>query len=175
MKRKPYFYLVTILLMVILSACSGTSTETATSTTSTREVTEIKGDSENGTDTITELIIGTLMLADTDYPVTAEQAMTMLPLWQLYQSMVSEDTTASEELDAIINQIQKVFTEDQLTEMSSFEYTNSMEMMKQLGVETSATNDDGTEISVPDNLDEGTYPGGGGGGGGGGRHGSRRW
>lgn len=154
MKRKPYFSLLIILLLVLLSACSGTSTDAATSTTTSQEVTDISGDSGE-TDGITELIFGTLMLAETDYPVTAEQASSMLPLWQLYQSMVSEDTTASEELAAIISQIEKLFTEDQLAQMATFEYGNSMEMMSQLGINPNETGEDGTEFTVPDNFDMG--------------------
>lgn len=163
MKRKPYFYLLIIMMLVLLSACSGTSTEASTSTT-TSEVTDGSDGTGDGTDAVTELIFGTLMLADTDYPVTADQASTMLPLWQLYQSMVSEDTTASEELDAIINQITKAFTEEQLAQMASFEYGNSMEMMTQMGINPNATSEDGTEVTVPDNFtmgDRGDMPEGG--------------
>ena len=39
----------------------------------------------------TQLALGTLYLQSTDVPITAEQAATLLPLWQEYQSQQDRD------------------------------------------------------------------------------------
>jgi PBP1b-binding outer membrane lipoprotein LpoB len=169
MKRFKLLSLFLILLLMILTACSGKNTEVSVESTDTSETTtaQVDGtqtsDGRAGMNDVSQLIFGTMMLDGTENAVTPDQAKTMLPLWQLYQTMVTEDTTASEELDAIINQIRSAFTEAQLTEMASFEYGNAMEMMNQLGLEPSATTEDGTEITIPQGgFDRSDMPQGGG-------------
>jgi hypothetical protein len=139
MKRYTLFSLVGILLILFLAACAGSSSEVST--------TEAEGDADaqSGVDNemdieitdVNQLIVGTMMLAETDHPVTPEQAQSLLPLWQLYQTMIGADTTASEELDAVIKQIQKVLTEEQLAEIASVEFNDPIEMMDSLGIEPS--------------------------------------
>ncbi|QRN82605.1 hypothetical protein JR338_09255 [Chloroflexota bacterium] len=137
MKRKSLISVVGILLIMFLVACSGNSQEEAS--------TEADGDGEPQSVVsnkpndelmdVSQLIVGTLMLAETDYPITPEQAETLLPLWQIYQTMVDEDTTASQELDAVIKQIQRALSDEQLTEISSIEFDDPVEMMELLGIE----------------------------------------
>ncbi len=159
MKRFRLLSLILILLLTILSACSGVeSTDTGETSTSQADGTQAAGDLA-GMNEISQLIFGTMMLEGTENEITAEQAKTMLPLWQLYQTMSTEDTTASEELDVIISQIKSTFTEAQLSEMATLDYGNPMDMMAQLGIEAGTTSEDGTEITVPQGgFDRGEMP-----------------
>ncbi len=67
--------------------------------------------------------------------------------------MMSEDTTASEELDAVLGQIEKTFTAEQLSAMESLDYSNSMQIMAQLGLRNGLDTVDGNRGTAGD------YPG----------------
>jgi len=185
MKHTKQILILMAALVLLLSACtnnnagatgdesagnsttvgSGTETETVGSGTKTD-----KGTAEM--DEVNQLIFGTLMLDGTSEEVTAEQAETFLPLWKLYETMSTEDATASEELDMIIKQIKTVFTEEQLTAMAGLDYSKMMEMMSELGLETleesSFDRDDMPESSDGGGGGKKGGDGGGDGGGGGG-------
>ena len=62
----------------------------------------------------TQLALGTVQLDSTDRAVTAEQAETLLPLWQVLQSLENSGTAADVEIEAVINQIQAAMTPEQL-------------------------------------------------------------
>lgn len=156
MKRHKVFSLVGILLVVFLAACSGTSPEV--STTDPESDSDVQSTSVDAAAVeiadLSQLVVGTMLLAETDYPVTPEQAEAMLPLWQLYQSMMAEDTTASEELDAIVKQIQKLLSAEQLAEIAAVQYDNPMEIMEELGIEPSdmTTIESGSIDDLPEDI-----------------------
>lgn len=132
MKKEKCLLIVLLVLIFLLSACSndneGSSTGESTSTGTDEVDVEM--------DEVSQLIFGTMMLDGTADEITAEQAGSLLPLWQLYQTMMIEDATASEELDAIINQIKSILTEGQLAAMDDLDESNMMEVMSGLGLET---------------------------------------
>jgi hypothetical protein len=121
-------------------------------------------------DEVNLLILGTLLLEGTEIEVSASQAADMLPLWQLYQSMASEDWTASEELGAIVNQIKALFTKEQQALMATFDYTDPMALMGEMRLgNLSAGNGDreeGFEWAMPEDggfrepPEGGIFPGG---------------
>ena len=90
-----------ILLAFILSACgtSQTNTPGAQTTPGNGELPQI-----------TKLVLGTLQLKDTENAVTPEQAQELLPLWQVYISLLDSDTAAQEEIDALVDQIGETMT-----------------------------------------------------------------
>lgn len=154
MRQKRLISILGILLILFLAACSGNSQEGTSG--------EVEGSAEtqsvvsSGSDVElmdpSQLIVGTMMLADTDYPITPEQAETLLPLWQLYQTMVGEDTTASQELDAVIKQIQRVFSAEQLAEIASIEYDDPFEMMDAMGIEPDEMSSVGSIDDLPEEI-----------------------
>ena len=169
MNNKKIILVLLTLLALALGACSGSSagtetTSTTESTQSTVSTPEDMGDTVEMNE-VSQLAFGTLYLDDTDLPVTAEQAQIMLPLWQLYQTMASEDTTASEELDAIVQQILSAFTEEQLAALDEMDLSNPMTLMSDFGAGNfSATTEDGEAIERPENFSgapEGFESGGG--------------
>jgi hypothetical protein len=62
-----------------------------------------------------QLALGTVLLENTDLAVGGDQALELLPLWQAYLSLSISDTTASAELEAVLNQIQNTMTARQIT------------------------------------------------------------
>lgn len=132
MNKKGFLFFILIITLMVLSACSNSNEATNSNGSATTTAGVVEGEIE--IDQVGQLALGTIMLDDTENVVTAEQAQTMLSYWQLYQSMMSEDTTASEELDAILSQIEKAFTKEQLSAMESLDYSNSMQIMAQMGL-----------------------------------------
>jgi len=61
-----------------------------------------------------ELALGTFQLDDTDTPIEAQEAGELLPLWKAYRSLSQSDTTAEEEIQAVVAQIQTTMTSEQI-------------------------------------------------------------
>lgn len=179
MRKIKCFPLLLILMLLVLSACSGTSaaTEADTGNGATDSIDAISGtpaaDRISGAgfemDEVSQLIFGSLLLDETENAITAEQAQAMLPLWQLYQTMASEDTTAPEELNAIIQQISRLFAEEQLSAIAEMDFSNPMEMMADLDLGSlPGTMEGDVVMERPEGVEglpegfEGGNPGGGG-------------
>jgi len=112
-----------LVLVMILAAC-GNKAGTTTGSEDTKMTTE------------TILLVGTMKLKGTEQEVDAEQAATLLPLWQMYQSLLTSDTAAQEEVDAVIKQIQKNMTSEQLDaiEAMDLEQQDVTSAMQDLGL-----------------------------------------
>jgi len=61
-----------------------------------------------------QLAFGTLMLDKTSFPIDSAQAAELLPLWKAARSLSSSDTTAEDEENGLLAQIQSTFTAEQL-------------------------------------------------------------
>lgn len=73
-----------------------------------------------------QLAYGTMKLDGTPNAVSAEQAGAMLPLWQAIVALSGDDTTASEELTAVQEQIAQSFTAEQIAAINAMKITNTM-------------------------------------------------
>ncbi|MEW6406087.1 MAG: hypothetical protein AB1649_30245 [Chloroflexota bacterium] len=125
MKRN--IILAAVLVIGLFLAACGNKTDAADSDT-TAGVIEIT--------TETELLVGTLKLDGTDQEVDAEQAADLLLLWQMYKSLYASDTSAQEEIDAVIRQIQDTMTPGQLNAIDAMQMTpqDIMTTMQDLGL-----------------------------------------
>lgn len=119
-----------------------------------------------------QLMLGTLLLEDTEFAVGKDLAADLVPYWKVYQTLQNSDTTAPEELAAIIAQIQELMTADQVNTIAGLELTQEdlmayvseaglLEGMRPEGTFTG----DGTQTNRPEGMPEGMGPGGGQGGG----------
>jgi hypothetical protein len=81
------------------------------------------------------LLVGSLKLEDTDQAISADQAATLLPLWQAYRSLSNSQTSAEAEVDALLTQIQRLLTTDQVKAISAMNLTSSdmMDLMQSMG------------------------------------------
>lgn len=66
------------------------------------------------------LILGSMALGDSDLKLTQEQATAMIPLWKVMKTLLSSDTAAGEEIEALLNQFQMVFTTEQLEWINNY-------------------------------------------------------
>lgn len=114
-----------------------------------------------------KLLIGTLKLDGTPQAVTAQQAAKLIPLWQLYASLETSSTAASQEVDATVQQIQATMTAEQLQAINSMNITRRDEFtsLQQMGL--GQANASGTP-QPGGGRSQGGFSGGGGFGGGGG-------
>lgn len=60
-----------------------------------------------------QLALGTLYLQSTDYPISAEQAAALLPLWQAYQSQQAGEDFDPEQGESLLADIEAALTADQ--------------------------------------------------------------
>jgi len=129
--------------------------------------------------------MGAFQLENTDYPIDAEQAAALLPLWKATRSLSQSETAATQEVEAILGQIEDTMTPEQLNAIQAmgltFEDMNAL--YEELGLETGFAGRFGGQITdemratmeaarasgeAPPGGGGGGIPGAGGGGGGGG-------
>jgi hypothetical protein len=79
------------------------------------------------------LSVGTLMLEDTEYAVTPEQAEELLPLWQMLRTSQESGTASEAESEAILEQIQDVMTAEQLAAIEEMGQEDIAELMQDIG------------------------------------------
>jgi hypothetical protein len=109
--KKIIFTSVVLALILALAACGGTNgsaTATANATALTQE--EL-------------LLAGTFKLESTSLAVTPAQASELLPLWETLLSMSTSGTGATEEVDAVLSQIQSSMTADQIKSITAMKLT----------------------------------------------------
>ena len=71
------------------------------------------------------LAFGTLKLAETTYPITVEQAPQMLMLWQALENLSQSGTSAEAEVNAIMSQIELLFTSEQISSINAMALTQA--------------------------------------------------
>lgn len=84
----------------------------------------------------TQLILGTMKLEDTNLAVTPEQAAELVVLWQASAALSRSGTGATEEVTAVINQIQDVMTPAQINAIADMQLTRDdiQTLAQELGV-----------------------------------------
>ena len=122
--KKALLGVTLVALIVTLVACS----KKAATTTTTSSTASLSPEAE--------LVVGTFKLEGTDQAVTAQQAKQMLPLWQTLQTLTSSSTAATEEINALIDQIKSTMTTQQVDKITSMKLTQQdmMTAMTDAGV-----------------------------------------
>lgn len=118
------FLLLLLVIAVVLAACGSAADKTPAAPTS------IAGEYLNTeyTDAASlrnQLAYGSLLLDGTANAVTAEQAASMIPLWQAIVALSGDETTADEELLAVQDQIVEALSETQLQAIAKMQITNT--------------------------------------------------
>jgi len=111
----------------------------------------------------TQLALGSLKLDDTDYAITTKQATDLLPMWQVYVELLSSDTAAQEEIDALTEQIQETMTSEQMQAISDMQLTQQdMFTAMQEANTFASTSQSSSNIIVPSgSSSNGEMPAGG--------------
>lgn len=124
MKTKLVFVTLTLFIFSLLAACAPAAEPTATAPTSVAgEFLTI--DYADAANLRSQLAYGILQLNGTPNAVSAEQAKILIPLWQAVISLSGDETTASEELTAVQDQITLALTTEQLKAIEAMQITNA--------------------------------------------------
>ena len=119
--------LTIILLSLLLASCSGTAAPASTTSSNSDAYVSPNLDVsyENALNARLQLTLGSLKLAETNTPITADQAATMLPLWQALQNMTRTGNSAQAEVNALLGQIEAAFNPEQLTAIRAMGLTSA--------------------------------------------------
>jgi hypothetical protein len=92
---------------------------------------------ERTTPNALKFALGTFLLDDTNYAIDADQAAQFLFLWKAARSLSESETTASQEIEAVVTQIGNNFSPEQLKEIDSMEiaFQDIGEIAEILGLE----------------------------------------
>lgn len=173
MKKITFTITITTILVLTLTACSGTNTGNRSNfqggANQQGSATQQGGANQQGLSLPEKLAVGTLKLEGTSTAVTAKEAADLLPMWQVYSSLITSDTAAQEEKDALIQQIQGTMTSDQIKAIDSLNLTQRdvFTSMQQLGITTASSQIDANGTPQPGGNGGNFFRGGGGFGGGG--------
>ncbi|KPL91517.1 hypothetical protein [Levilinea saccharolytica] len=110
MRTKINTSIMTIFLVLILAACSGTP---AVQAPAQNQSGDPMADFANQP-VENKLAVGILSLEGTDKAVTADQAKAMLPLWEAVKSLRTDPNTTAQEISGLYQQIQQTLTPDQV-------------------------------------------------------------
>jgi len=124
MKPISILFLASVIFTTLLSACAPAAEPTLAVPTSIAG--EYLGiEYADAASLRNQLALGTIKLADTSSAISAEQAKTLIPFWQAVIALSGDETTASEELTAIQDQITAAMTPDQLKAIAALQITNA--------------------------------------------------
>jgi hypothetical protein len=192
MKKRTISISLLLLASIFVSACStaGQSVALEVGTTpSAAEGNNSAGTAENTADETPEpvrdnlrtrlvegetplammLILGTFKLEKTDFAIDSAQAAGLLPLWKALRSLSESETVASEELQAVINQIQDTMTAEQIAAIETMDLTmqDLGAIAEELGLELDSFGGRFAELSPEMQAtreaarESGQFPGGG--------------
>jgi hypothetical protein len=132
MKKTTPLLILFVLLSLALNACGGSN-----STDETAEMSSTPMPGARLSDSM-YLLLGILSLADSDTPLSAEQASAMLPLWKAVRSLGESDTAAQTEIDALYTQIRGTLTAEQQAAIDNMEFSaeSMASLAEELGLET---------------------------------------
>ena len=132
--KKTIFTLTILALLGVLVACNKATTATQTQNG--------PGGNAMPLSSATQLLAGTLKLEGTDLAVTANQAKQLLPLWQTLQELSNSNTSADQEINAVVDQIKSSMTAQQMAKITAMKLTQQdiMSLMSQTGVLSNGAN-----------------------------------
>ena len=124
MKRIIPAFFVSTILIFLLGACASAAVQPASIPTSIAGA-SLSIDYADAASARNQLAFGTLKLAGTPSAVSADQAKTLIPLWQALVSLSGSETTTTEELTAVQDQITAAMTAEQLKAIAALQITNA--------------------------------------------------
>jgi len=163
-----------LVVIIALAACGGGQVDTGGALGETGEPARAAGTPRAGLPDDFEmplsmrLPVGTLMLEETAYAVTPEQAEVLLPLWQMLRALQESSTSSQVEVEAVYTQIQETMTPDQLAAIEEMSSEDTRALFEELGMgrRGDAESDEGQRggFGPPDGAVMIMPPGGGEGG-----------
>lgn len=120
---KKIFPPLVFLFALLLASCSGTAAPASTTSGDLYVSQNLPVDYEDALAVRNQLALGTLELIQSNSAISAEQAQTLLPLWQALRSTQQAGGTAQAEVNALLTQIEAAMTPEQLQSIASMKWT----------------------------------------------------
>lgn len=120
---KKIFLPLVFVFALLLASCSGTAVAAPTTGGDTYVSPNLPVDYEGALAVRNQLALGILDLNQTDSAISAEQAQTLLPLWQALRSTQQAGGTAQAEVSALLTQIEAAMKPEQLQSIASMKLT----------------------------------------------------
>lgn len=117
--------ILVVVMSLVLAACAPAAAPTAALRSDALASSPLVSDYADATSLRNQLAYGTILLMDTPQAVTPEQARALLPFWQAVRSLSGTSETASEELNAVQNQIIETMQSEQLQAIADMKITNA--------------------------------------------------
>jgi len=126
------------LMLLVLTACGAGGQQSASQEVPAASA--MTGRSETGALPVVQLALGTFKLEKTDYPISAQQAGELLLLWKAARSLNNSETSAAEEVKAVMAQIQTTMTSKQIQAISDMQLSSQDmgEISQEMGLDLGA-------------------------------------
>lgn len=121
---KDSIILIALVLMLALAACTPGAGTADTNTAGSNPAASAQVAADGDLSAQARLALGTLKLETTGPAVDETQAKALLPLWQALQALGDSDTTADAELQAVVHQIEKGMTADQISAINGMDLSS---------------------------------------------------
>lgn len=133
---KKIFLPLVFLFALLLASCSGTAAPVSTTGSDLYVSQNLPIDYEGALAVRNQLALGTLELLQTGSSISADQAKTLLPLWQALRSTNQAGGTAQAEVNALLTQIEAAMKPEQLQSIASMKltFTNMQEWATANGI-----------------------------------------
>jgi hypothetical protein len=162
--------LLTLTLALMLAACGAGTAQTTSDQTDAAtpgpaaSASPLTANYENALPIQTQLIVGTFKLEETDLALTSDEAAALLPLWQAVRALSASDTAASEELNAVVVQIQETMRPEQLNAIAGMQLTREdmSSLFQELGLAPVRAGQPGASGTPAPGAAGGGFPPGGG-------------
>ena len=117
MQKKFLIFSLIVVFALALNSCAGTNTNSAAATENTVATFETTAAADSSMDDVAaqslQLAIGVINLRNSQYPVDATQAATLIPLFQDLQSLLG-GTHDANQVKSAVDAIQAALTADQI-------------------------------------------------------------
>jgi hypothetical protein len=129
--NKGLLLLTLFTAVILLAACGGTGTMTGGAALGGATAAEASvsstftEDYEDAASLRNQLALGILRLEGTAQALDANQAGTLVPLWQTLKALAASSTAAPEEIEALQEQIAASLTGDQVAAIAALQLTNA--------------------------------------------------
>lgn len=117
--------LLTLLLALFLTACGSAPAASSSAPAASAYVSaNLPTDYEGATSVRNQLALGIIALDGTDQTLSAEQAKTLIPLWQALRSTQGSGS-AQDEVSALLKQIEETLTKEQLAAIAALKLSQT--------------------------------------------------
>lgn len=124
MRRLGFSLLIGSMFVTILSGCGSAKGVGEGQAGASSESPRLQADYSDALSVGAQLAAGTLLLDSGDLAIDETQAPDLLPLWQAARGLVTSDTAAPQEIEALYNQIQDSMTSAQIAAIAEMKLTN---------------------------------------------------